>query len=91
VTDEPPHEPIEAITVESLQELLREARQYVFNAEAPYQHLYDDQQNLLERIDVAAPAPAPPAQPEVCGKPVTCESWCINDKGHEGECDDIPF
>ena len=81
--------------IESLRALLREARQYVFDAEVPYEHLYDDQQNLLERIDVAAPRPTPVAPPEVCGKEMypgsIPGSTCINIKGHEGDCDDLPF
>jgi hypothetical protein len=73
--------------IESLRALLRAARQYVFDAEVPYEHLYDDQQNLLERIDAAAPPPAPAAPRELCDK----ESNCILDKGHNGDCDDMPF
>jgi hypothetical protein len=26
-----------------------------------------------------------------CGKPVTSESTCLLKRGHQGECDDIPF
>lgn len=26
-----------------------------------------------------------------CGKPVSPDSTCLLTKGHEGECDDIPF
>jgi hypothetical protein len=73
--------------IESLQGLLREARHYVFEAEVPYQHLHEDQQDLLERIDAAAPPPTPPAPREGCDK----NPYCANDKGHEGDCDDIPF
>ena len=73
--------------IESLRALLRVARQYVFDAEVPYEHLYDDQQSLLARIDAAAPPPAPPAPREICDK----EPNCILDKGHTGDCDDMPF
>lgn len=73
--------------IDSLRALLREARRYVFDAEVPYEHLYDDQQNLLARIDAAAPPPAPAAPRELCDK----EPNCILDKGHNGDCDDMPF
>lgn len=80
-------ESAEPVTVECLQSLLREARHYVYDADVPYPHLYDDQQSLLERIDAAAPPPRPPAPKELCDK----DPHCIYDKGHEGDCDDMPF
>lgn len=87
-----PAEPsTEPVTIESLQGLLREARWYVFHADCPHQTAYDDQQAMLEKIDAAAPAPPPPAPFEVCGKELAPGIRCASDKGHQGECDDIPF
>jgi len=77
------------VTIESLQELLREARWYVFHAEVPHQGAYDDQQAMLKKIDDAAPPPPPP-HPYVferCEKDADCNLG----KGHTGDCDDIPF
>ena len=84
-------ESAEPVTIESLQSLLREARYYVYHAEVPYEHLYDDQQNLLARIDAAAPPPLPPTPKELCGKDGPHGAPCLSDKGHEGDCDDLPF
>lgn len=77
--------------VENLRSLLREARQYVYDAEVPYEHLYDDQQALLKKIDEAAPEPVPTSPPELCGKEGPHGAPCLSDKGHEGDCDDLPF
>src|SRR5258708_18071011 len=54
--------------IDSLQALLREARWYVFHADCPHESAYDDQQAMLKKIDEAAPAPPPPARPEICDK-----------------------
>lgn len=71
----------EPLTVESLQALLRETRYYVFHAEVPHQSAYDDQQEMLKKIDAAAPPP--PTHPYVfhqCEKDAECNLG----KGHTG-------
>jgi len=78
-------------TIDTLQGLLREARWYVFHADCPHESAYDDQQAMLKKIDEAAPEPPSPARPEVCGRELAPGMRCASDKGHEGECDDIPF
>lgn len=76
-------------TVEQLQALLREARWYVFHAEVPHEGAYDDQQEMLKKIDeLAPPLPEPKFfSPGPCEK----EASCVMGKGHEGACCDIPF
>lgn len=78
-------------SIEALQGLLREARWYVYHADVPHESAYDDQQALLQKIDEAAPELTPPKPHEICGKKVSHNTICLNDKGHEGECDDIPY
>lgn len=74
------------MTVESLQELLREARNYVLGF-YPADHEQElAREDMLQRIDLAAPPPPPP-EFVVCDK----DPLCCNAKGHEGECDDLPF
>lgn len=82
--------PEEQPSVQELQALLREARSYVYYNECTNDAEYDAQQSLLERIDHAAPEPKPPPK-ETCGKAGPHGDPCLSDKGHEGECDDLPF
>jgi hypothetical protein len=27
----------------------------------------------------------------LCGKKIGCDGYCLRAKGHEGDCDDLPF
>jgi hypothetical protein len=73
-------------TIEYLQDLLREARQWVLGCYPTHQQEAEDREFMIQRIDAAAPPPPDPVF-VACEK----ESSCCLSKNHRGPCNDIPF
>lgn len=77
---------------DELKLLLREAREHVFNSQPGSYDEAEAKDDLLARIDAAAPAPSPPDP--VSAPLVFCEKipGCTLVSGHDGDCDDdLPF
>lgn len=77
-------------TLESLQALLRAARYYVWLHQPTSSEDEETKEGLLERIDAAAPPPSYP-EFEACNKEFAPGQFCVSRKGHDGDCDDLPF
>lgn len=80
------HPTKQPVTVEELQALLREARGWVLGCYPSHQVEAEDRENLIQRIDAAAPPPPDYVFVE-CDRDPTC---CL-EKDHRGDCNDIPF
>jgi hypothetical protein len=79
-----------AASIERMQELLRISRLYVLGSYPESQEEAEAREELIQEIDrVAPPIPMPKYEP--CGKEFARGQICVSQKGHEGECDDLPF
>lgn len=72
-------------TLDTLKDLLTEARYFVEGYQPQNDEDQAAQENLLKRMDEAMPVP--PILAEACEKDLNC----FQAKGHEGECDVLPL
>ena len=73
-------------TLDTLKDLLTEARYFVEGYQPQNDEDQAAQENLLKRMDEALPPPI--IEPvEQCEKDLEC----MRPNGHEGKCDDLPF